>query len=412
MPAPLPKNPKLEHLAKSAKRLLAAQRQGDPRCCPLLRRLGRFADASDDEILAADLKLADTQHLVATHYGFSNWGQLRRDLMVERTTNAISLESVRRSCRPRLPTYAGAGLPLAVVAALNGGGIDIDCISFVASSGWAFSFGYQYDDISPAFMAVRGDPAADGPLEVFSFVPEILGFGYESARTDQPDELWPFCVTHSDAGRPIISEHLDGGLISGHHEQEGRRQLYFDGPVGSGWIDVDRFQPYAVYVLVPEGKRRPEEEIVRQALRRALAKGSSHEWKGVPQGMAALESYLADVADQSLSFEECEEWFCWAAFERLMARRCSEVWLQRSAGLLPGKAADLALRAADCYGRAFVGYDRYCDAVTAGKQNGVTLHERARSPERIAAIVPPLEQGIAAEAEGIALLAQAVASLD
>jgi hypothetical protein len=40
------------------------------------------------------------------------------------------------------------------------------------------------------------------------------------------------------------------------------------------------------------------------------------------------------------------------------------------------------------------------------------LHERARSTERIRAIVPPLEQGIAAEAEGIALLEQVVALLE
>ncbi len=412
MPAPLPANPDLEFLKESAKRLLAAHRQGDRRCCTLLRGLTRLADVSDDEILAAELKLADTQQLVATHYGFANWEQLRRQVLAERKTSGVNLESVRQRCRPPLPEYAGAGLPLAVVAALNHAGIEIDYSTFVATTGWAFSFGYEYDDISPAFMAVRGDPDADGPFEVFSFLPEALGCGYESARTGPPEELWPFCVTHVDAGRPIISEHLDGGLINGYHEQEGFRQLHFDGTVGSGWIDVAGFQPFAVYVLVPAGERLAEEEIVRKALRRALAKASAHEWKGVPQGMAALEAYREDVADPGRDFEKCPEWFCWAAFERLMARGCAERWLRRIHRSLPDAAAALVERAAGCYGRAYAGYDRYCHAVTTGACDGVPLRERARTPERIGAIVPLLEEGIVAEAGGIALLAEAVNLLD
>jgi hypothetical protein len=38
--------------------------------------------------------------------------------------------------------------------------------------------------------------------------------------------------------------------------------------------------------------------------------------------LAALRAYLSDVADSSKSLAKCEEWFCWAAFQRLMARRC------------------------------------------------------------------------------------------
>ncbi len=87
---------------------------------------------------------------------------------------------------------------------------------------------------------------------------------------------------------------------------------------------------------------------------------------GIPQGMAALQQYLADVSDESKDFAECEEWFCWAAFERLMARRCSEVWLRSITGHLDGEAAEL-----------------------------------------IAAISPILKKGIEAEAEGLSLLKSA-----
>jgi hypothetical protein len=64
MSASLPRRPNLEHVKKSAKCLLAAQRQGNAQCCMLLRHIDRFANATDEEILTAELSLAEVQQLV------------------------------------------------------------------------------------------------------------------------------------------------------------------------------------------------------------------------------------------------------------------------------------------------------------------------------------------------------------
>ncbi len=412
MPSPLPKHPNLDHLKKSAKQLLAAQRRGESRCCLLLRSLRRFSDASDADILAARVMLSETQQVVAMHFGFPSWAGLREHVLAGRITNSNSIAAVAGRCEQEIPDYCGAGVPLAVVAALNHAGVDIDFMEFAAASGWAFSFGYEYGDISPAYMAVRGSPNSDGPLEVFAFLPGCFGLGYDMARTQDPEAVWAFVKKHVDAGTPIMSEHMDGGLITGYHEEKCNRQICFDGTVMPGWIDVDKLGPYAVYVLVKQGEPMPRKEITRLALKRALAKGAAHDWRGEPQGMAALRAYAADVADSTKDFAQTEEWFCWAAFERLSARRCCAVWLRSAAADLGGSVRKPALAAAEHYGRAFDYYEEYGGEVFACEPAPRTLRERARTPERIAVITPLLEQGIAAEGEALKAMEQAVRAME
>jgi hypothetical protein len=394
----LPRHPNLDHLRKTAKRLLTAHKDGRPGCCQFLRQLQRFADASDEEILDSKLTLADAQQVVAMLYGFSGWPALKEEVQSRPADGVHSLEAVMGRCKKEIPDYAGAGVPLAVTAALNYGGVDIDFMDFAAASGWAFSFGYRYDDISPAYMAVRGKPGADGSLEVFSFLPLQYGFDYEIALTSEPEALWSFVVKQVDAGTPVMSEHMDGGLITAYRERDGRRQIFFDGSAFPGWKEIDGLQPYAVYSLVKKGHAQPPESIRSRALQRAVEKGRA--------AVAPLQSYLSDVRDEMKDFAKCEEWFCWAAFERLIARRCCEVWLRRTAKQLEGKAAKLVAAAAERYGEAHVFYGRYCDEVHGREITPESPRERARRPERIAVIAPLLEKGIAAEVAGLELLEQ------
>ncbi|MCP3920239.1 MAG: BtrH N-terminal domain-containing protein [bacterium] len=404
----LPERPHLGHLEKSAEQLLAAHRRGDVRCCEFLRGLRRFAAATDAAILSAELTLMDTKQVVAVHYGCASWGDLRDQIGTGQVTTEHSLAAV--TVEHEIPEYAGAGVPLAIVAALRDAGVDIGFAEFAAASGWAFSFGYRYEDVSPAHMAVRGDPERDGPWEVFAFLPRKLGFEYEMAPTADATALWDFVRTHVDAGTPIMSEHLDGGLITGYQELHGKRLLYFDGTVGSGWLEAGGLQPHAAYVF---GNRRstPAENITRLALERALAKSVAHEYDGTPQGLAALRAYLGDVVDPSKDFAATEEWFCWAAFERLLARRCCELWLGTVADRLDGDAREPTLRAAEHYGRAAACYDAYRAEVAGGAARQGGLCERARTPDRIAVIAPLLEQGIDAEAAGVDALERAVGAL-
>jgi hypothetical protein len=291
---------------------------------------------------------------------------------------------------------------------MNQAGVRIRFMEFVAASGWAFSFGYDYADASPAYMAVRGDPGSDGPLEVFSFLPQVYGLEYAMARTAEPDEVWRFVRRHVAAGTPVMSEHLDGGLIASWRMKGGRRQLFFDGTVSPGWIDVDGLQPYGVYAFERERAPRPDVEILGAALRRAVAKGRPHEWKGVPQGLAALRRYRADVGDPSKDFAEVPEWFSWAAFQRLMARHCAAVWLQSVARTRSGETRSSIETAAARYDEAFDGYCRYLAAVRGPDRHRIPFEEQTRSPERIRVIVSLLDRAIAAEEAGLQALEDAI----
>jgi GNAT superfamily N-acetyltransferase len=73
----LPPQPSLHHLHNEAKSLLKAHRSKDPAVCPLLRRLRQFAQASDAEILAVEVTLAQVQYALAMDYGFDSWAALK-----------------------------------------------------------------------------------------------------------------------------------------------------------------------------------------------------------------------------------------------------------------------------------------------------------------------------------------------
>ena len=411
MPTPLPPRPNLRFLQLQAKSLLKAQRQKDPRACPTLRLLQRFRDAGDTEILDARVMLHEVQFALALHYGFKSWPDLRRHLQSLVREDDYSLDAIRLRPPDEIPEYAAAGVPLAIVAALNHAGEPLDFIDFAAASGWAFSFGYRYENISPAFMAVCGKSGRDGPDEIFSHLPAWLGYGYEMARVGDIAELWPFVVRHVDRGTPIISEHLDGGLIVRYREDDSGRQIEFDGPVGGGWMEAEKLQPFAVYVLKHERDSLPPRQIACLAIHRAAVKGAPHEWNGVPQGLAALEAYCADVVNPENTFSESEEWFCWAAFERLLARCCCAIWLNRVAALFDPPMENQLREAAHHYSIAFDNYEYFRREVMAGEPSTFDLRQRARLPKRIAVITPLLQSGIAAEKQGWAKLKTAAESM-
>jgi hypothetical protein len=408
MQSSLPRHPSVDHLKKQAKMLLAAQRAGQPASCRFFRRLRRFSEATDKDVLSARVSLADAQRALAMQYGYGSWKELAEEARSHPPQAEFSLARVMAHSEQPIPDYAGAGVPLAIVAALNHAGVPVRFMEFAAASGWAFSVGYVYDDISAAFMAVRGQPGSDGPLEVFALLPEQLGLGYELARTDQPAQLWRFVRSKVDSGTPVMSEHMDGGLITAYRMKRGRREIFFEGTVDTGWKTADGLGPYAVYSFVRRREPLPMEEVTRSALARAVQKGRAHEWGGVPQGLAALRAYLADVRDPARTFEETAEWFCWAAFERLMARRCAEIWLGSVGRKLSGEAGRLISVAADHFGAAFRHYDLYLGETQGRNPPRPTLFERARVPERIDRCAPLLEQGIDEEASGLEALEAAV----
>lgn len=352
---------------------------------PLRKELAAAVESIEDALAAAE----------------ATAGQVRPE--------ALSELACRQSTDESVP-YLGAGVPLAHVHALNHAGTPITFAEFTAATGWAFSFGYGYDSLPTAFLAVCGDPKADGPYEVFRWLTQHLGYSYKGVPVREVDRLWGFVKQQVDAGLPVLSEQWDGGLFTGYREKDGVRQVWFEAPVGRGWLALGDLQPAWAYVLERTGKPRPHKELYREALRRAVQKASPHTHGGVAQGMAALELYRRDVADPSKSFEKRAEWFCWATFERLSARKCCAEWLREAGATLGGDARQPLLEAAEHYAKAFSLYERYRVAAHSGDPMETNVLKFARDPEHLAVMLPLLDQGIAEERAGIEALRKAVAT--
>ena len=77
----LPPQADLDHLKNEAKALHKAHGRREPEVCPVLRHLRRFRDASDDEILSADVPLTEAQFALAMEYGFAGWKELREAVL-------------------------------------------------------------------------------------------------------------------------------------------------------------------------------------------------------------------------------------------------------------------------------------------------------------------------------------------
>lgn len=73
----LPPEPNLDHLRNEAKALHKAHRRRDPEVCAVLRHVRRFRNASDEDILSADVPLTEVQFALAVEYGFRSWPELR-----------------------------------------------------------------------------------------------------------------------------------------------------------------------------------------------------------------------------------------------------------------------------------------------------------------------------------------------
>ena len=116
----LPPNPSLRHLRNEAKALDKAHSAGDRKACGVLRRLNRFARATDDEILAAEVPLGEVQFALAMDYGFKSWAEMKE--YVE------SLEAMR-----------SGGLPLAEGGSLTRWTIGSPGDARIDGDAWVFT---------------------------------------------------------------------------------------------------------------------------------------------------------------------------------------------------------------------------------------------------------------------------------
>lgn len=156
--------PNIDHLKNEAKALRNQHRRRDPEICPFLKNLSRFKDASDQEILDAEVPLADFQYALAMEYGFVSWLELR---------NAITTNSPAGDYVPD-PDKNALVLPNAV------GGIDGWTNRFASS----FTVALRYLGARTSYTTVMGDSGlafvfqADSSQKPFGADIPNLDFGW------------------------------------------------------------------------------------------------------------------------------------------------------------------------------------------------------------------------------------------
>jgi hypothetical protein len=331
----------------------------------------------------------------AVHWVEQTPGQVRPAALVGLRLSTVQVPDSAQAWQAHLPT--------AMVQALRHGGVKTDYAELTAGCGWAFSFSYDYKNWHVAGL----------PISSFTFLPEQLGFEVVSVRCSDREATWRFIRKHVGAGTPIVCSLGDGGLVYGYRKKGNKRQFWFDGCPVFGWWDLTRTNPMdSCAVLVKKSRARPKKQIIREALARAGYFATPHTVHGRPCGLAAVEAYAADVADRTKSFEGISEWFCWATFERLAARRCCATWLREAAEVLGGPAAKPLRAAANHYDRAAKAYGEYDREVHRTDLEALPWKKRFRTPARIAALLAPLRKGIEAERAAVAQLTRALAAAD
>jgi len=115
----LPPKASLRFLQKEAKDLLKAHKDGDAAVCGLLKPLPKFAKASDDDVLAADVSLQEAQHALALSYDFKGWKELKRHVglrakgdqqMAFKFTKVVDITFVAKDVKETASFYEKVGL--------------------------------------------------------------------------------------------------------------------------------------------------------------------------------------------------------------------------------------------------------------------------------------------------------------
>lgn len=333
----LPPQANFQQLRHQAKDLLRAQQRKDFGACGPLRRLHRFSDSANDEILNAPLALHEAQYALALDYGFTSWNAMKR--YVEKVSGRPS--SVRRETNR---TYI-TGLERHPI---GGDGEHensiIACIAGVMAALGEENLSYEYlmGVSGAAFRVQLHQPnwcasAACAPCG-YDCVPEAMkATGYRITWIDTQREGKPLpegiqqafdAVTSSiERGLPVILAGKEAGLIVGHHA-DGRRMVRpyccdVDGYKDTEGLEAGAVLPsdlvraitagnwaWGVGVIEPHDLPMPRDQAVRNSFSRAITLATTERFGDYFSGFAALQRWSDQLVDETyFTTLPKERWF-------------------------------------------------------------------------------------------------------
>ncbi|MCE5323771.1 hypothetical protein LLG46_10720 [bacterium] len=362
----LPPRPDLGHLKRQAKSLLKSHQHGDGAACPILRQLYRFANSTDTQILASDVKLNEVQFALALDYGFSSWNAMKHHveqsaimdngIVIHRHNGEVWIDGVPKLSwgNPGQCTFIGA-----LLRALNRIGEPVGYDDLMGLSGAAFRFCFAHPDWDWSCV--------DGMLGYDHGQAAMDTLGFEGGWAEGESETRVAFVKSIDEGRPALGIDLvraaEWGVITGYAD-EGKTLLcrtYFDDP-GDDYSRTERL-PWLNYLIGERKPPRSRHESLLTSLRIAVtyARGDGFVSGGgcsYKRGLEGLETWISDLLDDSRYDPNDYDSFCkHASINRFVmdslidARKSVSRYLANHAEILGSENRDLLMNLAGVYSR-------------------------------------------------------------
>ena len=369
----LPSNPSLRFLKEQAKDLHKAHKAGDPSCCDVLRKLNRFAEASDADILAAEIPLKQVQFALAMHYGFESWDRLKGHVSPqnEPTGGTVVRDGSRLyiSGLPQQRAVTGiwpmCGFPACLRAILEFKGVArryLDDVVFASITGQPFRFWFARDwgsCLPHTYEQHVGIITADA-LGFACNLHEGSGGSSDVGARDPAAvaQVWQALTAEIDAGNPAV---IFGGetparqtaipaVITGYDNEAGLMYL-LPHAAGPRWRDDDP----ECQAGIPEARYRAR-PIPDESNWFGTGFGPDHTLGAAGTSFFALGERIRPTDEREVAVKV----------------------LQRAAGLSMGRVRD-DLRSYRCCGRE--AYDLLIQCLLQGDDGSVSLDGRKRSWE-------------------------------
>jgi hypothetical protein len=364
----------LEQLRKQAKDLLKGHAAGKVEVCGALRRLRRFARASEEEILASSISLSEAQFALAMGYGFKSWPELKRH--VEASTGAVTEVEVKQDGRGAwIAGYEEVdwgwsrdtvdnSFMRCLACALNGAGEEVGYEELMGLSGAAFRVQVAQPELCPsAGCAEVGFNCCDPVLEAVGYPMRTIRTQVESGDGGSKDadpetiaQAREAVMESINGGRPAIYATEEHSLLVGYRDS-GRIFVIRDymNMREPGYTEKEAL-PWAVLVLGKKTVAPDRRDALIGSLKRGLELANTRAFDNYASGFAAYDAWIRAI-ERGFEHLDGEKAFGWhlgnahCYWTLCNCREAAGVYLRSIAEELDEEAADHLLNAAELFDR-------------------------------------------------------------
>ena len=279
----------------------------------MLRNLGRFDHASDEQVLTADLALHEAQYALALEYGFSSWDALSVGRSCSRAGACFVQRDADRVFVRHLENAAWGGshpkqnsVIAAFEAACAATGETITYDELMGVSGAAFRLQHKWCPSSPnarcGFNCI--DPAARAAGYEMEWI--VAKDCQTGTYADGLERAHASAVASIDDGRPVLLSSEECGLIVGYAES-GEWLVRQYAAKDDGYV-LSADWPWDLGILRPRNGRPERFESAVHALSTAVMLAHTVSFGPYASGFAAFERWAKELGEEE-RFHDESTWF-------------------------------------------------------------------------------------------------------